>query len=69
MVKSVFEGCPRRDSEKPSPVGVPSHHDVRAAVFADSEATSSSMVLEVKQASIGVLVRRVLCLGSDLRPS
>ncbi|CAM9691194.1 unnamed protein product [Scytosiphon promiscuus] len=51
LVKSVFEACPRGDREKPSPVGVPTHYDVRAAVFADSEATSSSMVLEVKQAS------------------
>ena len=49
LVKGVFEGCPRGDGEEPSPVGVPSHYDVRAAVFADSEATSSSMVLEVKQ--------------------
>lgn len=51
LVKGVFEGCPRGDSEEPSPVGVPSHYDVRAEVFADSEATSSSMVLEVKQVS------------------
>lgn len=54
-MKAVFEECPRGDSEEPSPVGVPSHYDVRAAVFADSEATSSSMVLEVKQVS-GVVV-------------
>lgn len=50
-MKSVFEACPRGDTAKPSPVGVPTHYDVRAAVFADSEATSSSMVLEVKQVS------------------
>lgn len=50
LVKGVFEGCPRGDTKEAPPVGVPSHYDVRAAVFADSEATSSSMVLEVKQA-------------------
>ncbi|CAM9737603.1 unnamed protein product, partial [Ectocarpus sp. 13 AM-2016] len=46
LVKGVFEGCPRGDTKEAPPVGVPSHYDVRAAVFADSEATSSSMVLE-----------------------
>ena len=51
LVRRVFEGCPRGNSKDMPPVQVPTHYDVRAAVFSDSEATSSSMVLEVKQAS------------------
>ena len=53
LVRRVFEACPKGDSKDTPPVKVPTHYDVRAAVFSDSEATSSSMVLEVKQASLG----------------
>lgn len=49
LICLIFEGCYSGNSEEPVPVGVPSHDDVRAAVLSDSEATSSSMVLEVKQ--------------------
>ncbi|CAN0475495.1 unnamed protein product, partial [Laminaria digitata] len=49
LVRRVFEGCPRGNSEDIPAVEVPTHYDVRAAVFSDREATSSSMVLEVKQ--------------------
>lgn len=52
LVRDVFEGCPRGGSDEPSPVEVPSHYDVRAAVMSDSEATSSSMVVEVKQVNM-----------------
>lgn len=51
LVRRVFEGCPRGNSKDIPPVEVPTHYDVRAAVFSDREASSSSMVLEVKQAS------------------
>ncbi|CAM9595638.1 unnamed protein product [Ascophyllum nodosum] len=52
LILGVFEGCFRGGCEEPSPVEVPLHDDVRAAVFSDSEATSSSMVLEVKQPAL-----------------
>lgn len=51
LIADVFGACPRGGVGAPSPVDVPSHYDVRAAVFSDREATSSSLVLEVKKAS------------------
>ncbi|CAN0031610.1 unnamed protein product, partial [Sphacelaria rigidula] len=51
LIADVFGACPRGGVDAPPPIEVPWHYDVRAAVFADSEATSSSLVVEVKKAS------------------
>ncbi|CAM9682109.1 unnamed protein product, partial [Discosporangium mesarthrocarpum] len=61
LIRGVFETCKRGGVDPPTPVPIPRHVEVRVGVFCDPEATSSSLVLEVKRK------RSLMVTGQDYR--